>query len=102
MSRMWKYLIAILFALHGLIHALGFAATWQIGPISAVSSTPSLIADLSMGGAAVRVLGVRSLASLIGVDSSFRSWISRQLRLVEARRHSRRSAFTRAVSRMVD
>jgi hypothetical protein len=48
---MWKYLLATLFILHGLIHALGFAATWQIGSISAVSSTPSLIGGLSAGAA---------------------------------------------------
>jgi hypothetical protein len=70
MSGMWKYLIAIAFTLHGLIHALGFAATWQIGSISAVSSTPTLIGDLSEGGTAVRVIGLLWLASLIGFVAS--------------------------------
>src|ERR1035437_4698572 len=42
MARVWRPLLAGLLAVHGLIHVMGFAATWHIGSLNAISSTPSL------------------------------------------------------------
>lgn len=63
---MWKYVVAAVFLLHGLIHALGFTATWRIGSVAAVSSTPTLFVGLSAGSVPVRILGVVWLAALVG------------------------------------
>jgi hypothetical protein len=60
-----KYLLVLFLALHGLVHGLGFAATWKIGAPVAVSATPSLIPGLAPGGPAVQVLGVLWLVALI-------------------------------------
>lgn len=62
---MRKFVFVVFLALHGLVHGLGFAATWMIGPAVAVSATPSLIPGLAPGGAAVQVLGVLWLVALI-------------------------------------
>jgi hypothetical protein len=37
----WRYLIGALIALHGLIHAIGFSATWSLGKATVVSATPT-------------------------------------------------------------
>jgi hypothetical protein len=60
-----KYVLVVFLALHGLVHALGFAATWRIGPAVAVSAMPSLIPGLALGGVPVQVLGVLWLVALI-------------------------------------
>jgi hypothetical protein len=62
---MVKYVLVVFLALHGLVHWLGFAATWKIGPVVAVSATPSLIPGLAPSGAPVQVLGVIWLIALI-------------------------------------
>ena len=64
-SDVAKYVLVVLLALHGLVHGLGFAATWKIGPVVAVSATPSLVPGLVPGGAPVQVLGVLWLVALI-------------------------------------
>ena len=53
-----RYGVAILLALHGLIHALGFAATWRLGQITAIASTPTFPSGLVAGSALPRFLGV--------------------------------------------
>ena len=53
-----RYLVAVILALHGLIHTLGFAATWGLGQINAISSTPTFPGGLATGGAVPRLLGV--------------------------------------------
>jgi hypothetical protein len=53
-----RYVIAVLLALHGLIHTLGFAATWQLGQITAIPSTPTFPSGLLAGSALPRLLGV--------------------------------------------
>ena len=64
MARVWRPLLAGLLAVHGLIHVMGFAATWHIGSLNAISSTPSL------GGSAASsvsmLLGVVWLAIALG------------------------------------
>jgi hypothetical protein len=55
---MLRIVIAILLGLHGLIHALGFAATWQLGQVNAISSVPSFPSDFAPGSALPRLLGV--------------------------------------------
>src|ERR1700719_323930 len=53
-----RYAVAILLTLHGLIHTLGFAATWRLSQITAISSTPALPSGLVAGSALPRFLGV--------------------------------------------
>jgi hypothetical protein len=59
---MWRYLIAALLALHGLVYAIGFAASWQVATMAGVSSTPSFRA-LESGSSPVLVLGALWLAA---------------------------------------
>jgi hypothetical protein len=54
---MWRYLISAVLALHGLIHAIGFAAAWQLGALTGVTAAPSF-PTLNAGSAPVLVLGV--------------------------------------------
>ena len=51
------YIVAIGLALHGLVHALGFAAAWRLGAVSAVSATPSLV-SIAEGSPLARILGL--------------------------------------------
>ena len=64
---MGKYVLVVFLALHGLVHGLGFAATWKLGPAIAVSATPSLIPGLAPGGVPVQVLGVLWLLAAIAL-----------------------------------
>ncbi len=41
LGKFGRYLFAVILAGHGLVHVMGFAATWQIAKLSAISSTPS-------------------------------------------------------------
>jgi hypothetical protein len=66
----WKYLVAVGFALHGLIHSMGFMATWQLGKISAVSAAPNLLSGVAAGSGPAKVLGLLWLAALIAFLSS--------------------------------
>jgi hypothetical protein len=61
-----RYLAAIGLAVHGLIHVLGFAATWRVGRITAVSAIPTLPGGLTEGSAPVRLLGLLWLVALAG------------------------------------
>jgi hypothetical protein len=62
---MIKYGLVALLALHGLVHELGFAATWKFGPAAAVSAKPSLMPGITAGGAPAHVLGAVWLIALL-------------------------------------
>lgn len=53
---MWRYLIAALLALHGLVHTVGFLAAWQLRAIAGVTATPSF-PTLDAGATPVLALG---------------------------------------------
>jgi hypothetical protein len=57
-SSGWRVLVGAFFGLHGLIHIMGFAATWQLGQSSSVSRTPMVPSGLAAGSPAVLLLGV--------------------------------------------
>jgi hypothetical protein len=61
----WRYLVGGLFALHGLIHAIGFSATWRLGQATVVSATPTYPSGLGEGTSAVRVLGVLWVVAMV-------------------------------------
>jgi hypothetical protein len=54
---MWRYLVSAVLALHGLIHAIGFAAAWQLGALTGVTAAPSF-PTWNARSAPVLVLGV--------------------------------------------
>lgn len=56
-TAVWRYLLASVLVLHGLLHGIGFAATWRIGGPSGVTATPSF-PHLEAGTAPVLALGV--------------------------------------------
>ena len=62
----WLYLVALLLALHGLVHGLGLTATWQVGPAGTVSASPGLVPAISAGTPQAKVLGVLWLLALAG------------------------------------
>lgn len=66
MSVVVRLLVAALLALHGLIHALGFTATWHIGSAGAVAPTPNLITGITDGSGAAKTLGLLWLLPLAG------------------------------------
>jgi hypothetical protein len=61
---MVTYIVAIGLALHGLVHALGFAAAWRLGAVSAVSTTPSLV-SIAEGSPLTRILGLLWLCAAL-------------------------------------
>lgn len=64
-SRVWRYLLAALLALHGLVHVAGFAAAWQPGGLQGVSATSSF-SGLQAGTPAALFLGVLWLVAGAG------------------------------------
>lgn len=62
---MWLYLVAVFFALHGLVHALGLTATWQVGPAGTVSASPELVPAISAGSPQAKLLGVLWLIAMV-------------------------------------
>ena len=60
-----RYLLVAFLALHGLVHVLGFSATWRIGPTGTVSAAPSLLPAVASGGAPAHLLGIMWLAASI-------------------------------------
>ena len=62
----WVYLVALLFALHGLVHTLGLTATWQIGPARTVSASPELAPAITAGSPQAKLLGVLWLIAMTG------------------------------------
>ena len=62
----WVYLVALLFALHGLVHTLGLTATWQIGPAGTVSASPELAPAITAGSPQAKLLGVLWLIAMTG------------------------------------
>jgi hypothetical protein len=62
----WLYLVALFFALHGLVHALGLTAAWQVGPAGTVSASPGLVPAISAGTPQAKFLGVLWLIALAG------------------------------------
>jgi len=65
MESLGRHLIVVLFILHGLIHLMGFAAIWQIGPSNAVSSVPALPPHLAPASPLVAGLGILWLAAAL-------------------------------------
>lgn len=63
---MWMYPVALFFALHGLVHALGLTATWQVGPAGTVSASPGLVPAITAGTPQAKALGVLWLTPLAG------------------------------------
>jgi hypothetical protein len=61
----WRYLVGALIALHGLIHAIGFSATWNLGKATVVSATPTYPSGLATGATSVRVLGVLWVVAMV-------------------------------------
>ena len=62
---MWRYLLAVILVLHGLVHAIGFAAAWQFGGIAGVSATPS-VPTLEEASATALALGALWLVAGAG------------------------------------
>ncbi|HVS05787.1 MAG TPA: hypothetical protein VHK65_06430 [Candidatus Dormibacteraeota bacterium] len=77
----WRYLIAAILGLHGVIHAIGFAATWRLGQINAISTTPTFPSGLGSGTTLVQFLGllwlllaVAFVGAAVGVASGAGWW----------------------------
>lgn len=64
-SSLGRHLVVALFALHGLIHVMGFAAVWQLGQFNAVSNIPTLPPHLAAGSPLVAGLGILWLAAAL-------------------------------------
>jgi hypothetical protein len=60
-----RYLIALVLGLHGLINAMGFAATWGLAKLP-ISASPEVLPQLTSGGGVVRVFGILWLLAAIG------------------------------------
>jgi len=60
----WRFLVAAILGLHGLIHVLGLLSTWQVGNFNAVSATPLYPSGLAIGSPVVLVLGVLWLVTI--------------------------------------
>ena len=59
----WRWLVVALFALHGLVHLMGFNAVW--GPSeSGIASVPTFPAGLTAGSPVVLALGVLWLVAM--------------------------------------
>lgn len=61
--RVVRWVVAALFVLHGLVHVLGFTATWRFGSSGVVSGVPTLAPGLGAGSPVVVFLGVLWLAA---------------------------------------
>jgi hypothetical protein len=59
-------IVALLLALHGLVHVMGMTATWQVGPAGTVSASPGLVPAISAGTPPAKVLGVLWLIAMAG------------------------------------
>lgn len=60
---LWRWLVVALFLLHGMIHAMGFAAAWRLGG-TVVASVPTFPAGLKAGSPLILALGVLWLVAL--------------------------------------
>ncbi|HST87519.1 MAG TPA: hypothetical protein VLJ14_04005 [Ktedonobacterales bacterium] len=65
LESLGRYLVVALFVLHGLIHAMGFAAVWQLGQFNAVSNIPTLPPHLTAASPLVAGLGILWLAAAL-------------------------------------
>ena len=63
-AHRWRFLVAAILGLHGVIHVLGFLSTWQMGAFTAVSATPLYPSGLATGSPVVLVLGVLWLITM--------------------------------------
>ncbi len=61
---LWRWLVVALFALHGLVHVVGFTAVWGLGQPGAVSRLPAFPGGLTAGSPVVLALGVLWLVAL--------------------------------------
>jgi len=78
--RLLRYVIAVAIGLHGLIYAIGFAATWRLVRFNSFSNTPTFPRGLGSASLLLMVLGVFWLvvvvafaAAAVGLASR-RSW----------------------------
>jgi hypothetical protein len=60
-----KIAIVALLAVHGLIHAMGFAGTWGLAEMQGSSKVPTNLITAQPGDTIVRVLGVVWLVALL-------------------------------------
>lgn len=60
----WRFLVAAILGLHGLIHVLGFFSTWQLGDFTAIPATPLYPSGLAAGSPVVLALGVLWLVTM--------------------------------------
>lgn len=88
---MWRYVVGALLALHGLIHATGLAASWQLGDRPDVTAAPS-VASLRPGSPIVLVLGVLWLiagaafvARAMKASGDYRAWTASEAWAGQAR-----------------
>jgi len=63
---------------HGLIHLMGFLASWEIAEVEGLTGSPSLLLDdLALDHPAVRAFGLLWLVALVGFAGSAIGLISR-------------------------
>lgn len=60
-----RYAVAALLAVHGSIHAIGFAGAWGLAEFEGASPAPTNLVDLEAGSSSLKVLGLVWLLALV-------------------------------------
>jgi hypothetical protein len=60
-----KYAIVALLAIHGLIHAVGFAGTWGLAQFEGASQTPTNFVTVEADGTALKFIGLLWIVALV-------------------------------------
>jgi len=63
---MARWVIAVLFVLHGLVHLLGFVVPWKLATVSGFPYRTDILSGMDVGAAGARLIGLLWLLAGLG------------------------------------
>lgn len=63
---MWRWLVAAVLIVHGLVHLIGFVVPWRLATLADFPYRTTVFSGMEVGSAAVRTVGVLWLLAAVG------------------------------------